>query len=126
VTPGSTDPLDHHTAAILPIAEASAFPWTEPAKRILVYICQKLPYFWLSKLSNRAQKLLSITMPYTFCCPVLTIYEKSHPYPLEVKSQKVYVQCTTKIWYKNNQRKDAELFLENDRSNTSCHYSSYA
>jgi hypothetical protein len=26
VTPGSTDPLDHHTAAILPIAEASAFP----------------------------------------------------------------------------------------------------
>ena len=61
---GSAGLVDHHTAAILPIAGANEFPWKEAAKEILVYICQKPPRFSLSKLPNIKPMLLLITMNY--------------------------------------------------------------
>ena len=42
---GSAGLVDHHTAAILPIAGATEFPWKEAAKEILVYIYQKTTSF---------------------------------------------------------------------------------
>jgi hypothetical protein len=43
---------NHYTAASLPIGVASGFPCKGPAKKILVYICQKQPHSLLTKLPN--------------------------------------------------------------------------
>ena len=59
----SAGPVDHHTAAILPIAGANEFPWKEAAKEILVYICQKPPRFSLSKLPLLFSFLVFIGKP---------------------------------------------------------------
>ena len=59
------DLVDRHAAAILSIDGASAFPWREPTKKILICICQKPPHSALSRLPNKVQMLLLTTMNYT-------------------------------------------------------------
>jgi hypothetical protein len=57
---------------MLPIA-GNAFPEKDLQKKSLVSIGQKPPHL-LSKLLNKTQRLLQITMNYTFCLPSLTTY----------------------------------------------------
>jgi hypothetical protein len=47
---GSTFPVDHHAAAVLPIAVANEFPWIAPAKKFSVYICQKFTSFLVNHI----------------------------------------------------------------------------